>query len=662
MVVSDIGYLALLLAFALAVYSCVASAVGARWRIGELVTSARNAVWANSILMVLAAGILVYGFLSHDYGLQYVLSHSNRAMPWYYVASAFWGGQEGSLLYWATVLGVFSGVAVFLNRRRYARLMPYVISVLSGVMAFFLVVLVFVTNPFQRMPFAMPDGQGLNPILQDPGMMFHPPLLLMGYMSWSIPFAFVIAALVTGRLGMEWVRAIRRWTLTAWTIQSAGLLLGGWWAYHVLGWGGYWGWDPVENVAFLPWVMGTAFLHSVMVVEKRGKLKVWTISLVIAAFLLAIFGTFVVRSGVLSSVHSFAESPIGPYFLAFLAGTLVLSIGLLVYRLPSIRDEEGFDSLVSRESGFLANNLLLVGVAFATFWGTIYPLISEAVSNTKLTVGPPFYEQVNAPLFFILLLLMGIAPLLAWRHTTTAALIKNFRIPAALALLALVATFALTQRIFVALGFSGVVFVFGTIILDYARGVSTRRRNTRESYPEALSGLVARDRARYGGYVVHLGIAIIAVGIIGSSAFQEHKDINIREGESVTVGVYTLTYTGSSVERLADREGDCSTLAVVRDGQYMGAVTPMTEYFPNFPNPSSKVAILTTPLDDLYVFQASKPQDGQVTLSIFVNPLTVWVWVGGSLLFIGYIICAWPEPRPVRVTYGAPEGATVSGS
>ena len=664
MAYSDIGYIALLLTLIVSVYSIGASLAGARLRSGVLLTSARNGVWVTTGLLLLAAGILTYGFASHDFGLRYVILNSSRDMPWYYISSAFWGGQEGSLLYWATALGVFSGVVVWRNRTRYAQLMPYVVATLMTVVVFFVVVLIFATNPFERLPFAMPDGRGLNPLLQDPGMVVHPPMLLAGYVSWTVPFAFAIAALATGRLGTEWIRAIRRWTLVAWTIQSVGLLLGAWWAYHVLGWGGYWGWDPVENVAFLPWVAGTAALHSVMVVERRGKLKVWTLALVISTFLLAIFGTFVVRSGILNSVHSFAESGIGPIFMAFFSLALIGSVALLVYRLPMIRDEEGFESMVSREAGFLLNNLVLLGIAFATFWGTIYPIISEAFTGTELTVGPPFYEQVNGPMFFILLVLMGVGPLLAWRRTTRQTLMRNFRMPVIVAVVGTVAAFALLGRPLVALSAGAMAFVVATITLDYARGLGTRKRNTRESYPVALVGLVARDRQRYGGYIVHLGIVVIAIGIIGSNAFQTNREVSLAEGESVSVGRYTLTYESSFARVEGAKENVGSVVAVQRGGKDAGVVVPRTEYYSNFDGqPSSKIAISSTALDDLYIFQASRPADGRVTLSIFVNPLVVWLWIGGAILLLGILIAAWPEPRMVRVpATRLPEGAATRGA
>lgn len=648
MAYSDIGYVSLLVALVMSIYTGIASITGVRFYYAPLLLSARNGVWVISCLLLIASGTLIYGFMTHDFGLRYVALHSSLDMPWYYISSALWGGQEGSLLYWATTLSALAGVATWRNRNRYGQLMPYVIATIMIVIAFFLIVLIFATNPFERLPFSMPDGRGLNPLLRDPGMVIHPPMLLLGYVSWTIPFAFVIAALITGRLGTEWVRAIRRWTLLAWSIQSIGLLLGAWWAYHVLGWGGYWGWDPVENVAFLPWITGTASLHSVMVVERRGKLKVWTISLIILSFLLAIFGTFVVRSGILSSVHSFAESDIGHLFLTFFSLALVGSLILLFFRLPQIKDEEGFESPISRESGFLFNNLLLIGIGFATFWGTIYPIITEAFTGDKITVGPPFFQQVNGPLFFILLLLMGVGPLLAWRQTSISALVKSMWLPLALGFSAIIVSQLVMHKPFVALSIGALAFVTVTILSEYARGLTIRKRNTGENYPLALTRLVSRNKQRYGGYIVHIGILLIAIGIIGSTAFQTNREVNMKKGESIAIGRYVLTYEESFSRVDPEKEILGSILTINRSGNYIGTMVPSTEFYNKFQGqPSSKIAISTTLLDDLYIFQASRPTENDVTLSIFVNPLVMWIWIGGTILILGILIAAWPEKRAV---------------
>ena len=405
---SDLGFIALILGLGFAVFTGCVAVLGAQRKSTRLVASAKRGVLAVAFFLVLASAALVVSFLSHDFGVSYVAQHSNLAMPWYFTTAAFYGGQEGSLLYWALMLSAFSAIFVLTARWVAPVLAPYVMATLMAIETFLLIVLITVSNPFARLSVVPPDGVGLNPLLMDPGMLIHPPMLLMGYMSFSIPFAFAVAAMITGKLDSAWLRSIRRWMLASWSIQTAGLILGAWWAYHVLGWGGYWGWDPVENAALLPWLTATAFLHSTMVQERRGMLKVWNLVLVVASFTLAVFGTFEVRSGIISSVHSFAYSDIGIYFLVFLVIIIIVSTGLFLYRLPKLRPEQEFDSVVSREGIFLLNNLLLVGIAFATLWGTIFPLISAALRRETMTVGPPFYESVNGPIFIVLILAMGV--------------------------------------------------------------------------------------------------------------------------------------------------------------------------------------------------------------------------------------------------------------
>ena len=649
MALTDAGYISLILALALSIYGAAASVLGVKARIGPLQASGRNAAYGVAVLLLVASAILVYAFLTRDFGARYVALHSSLAMPSYYVISAFYAGQEGSLLYWSTLLSVFGAGTLFFFRGRYTPLMPYVNAIVLSILAFFLAVLVFATNPLSRLPTVMPDGQGLNPLLQDPGMLIHPPMLLAGYMSWTIPFAFTVAALITRRSGAEWARAVRMPTLIAWTIHTTGLVLGGWWAYHVLGWGGYWGWDPVENVAFLPWLTGTAFLHSIMVVERRGKLKVWTMALIIATFSLSIFGTFIVRSGILSSVHNFAESDVGMLFLGFFAVTLAGSLGLLIWRLPIIRDEEGFDAVMSRESGFLLNNLLFVSIAFATFWGTVYPMISEALGDERITVGAPFYEKVNGPLFLGLILLMGVGPLLAWRKTTGKALVRNFRVPIALGIVVTLALVPLIGNVVAAFAFGACAFALGSIAVEYVRGTRTRQRNTHEAYPRAVVSLVSRDRQRYGGYLIHLSIAILAIGIIGSTVFQTVREVNLQRGESVDIGRYTITYIGTANIQETGREVIVSRLEVfTQDGSKLGEMFPRTQYYQNFESqPTSRVAILSFWQEDVYIFQAGIDANS-ATFAIFVNPLISLIWVGGAMILLAMLITAWPDRTTAR--------------
>ncbi|MBV9121601.1 MAG: heme lyase CcmF/NrfE family subunit, partial [Chloroflexi bacterium] len=502
-----LGSICLAAAFVLAAYGLIASVVGLRQGYVPVILSARNALLGMAGLVTLAAATLATAFITHDYSLSYVAEHSSRQMPAVYTIAAFYSGQQGSLLYWSWTLAVFCALAVWLSWKHNRQLMPYVVGVLCAMETFFLFLLAFVQSPFLTLPFHIDDGNGLNPVLQDKGMLIHPPMMLMGYMSWSIPFAFALAALLSGRLDLHWLRSIRRWTLASFCIQGVGLLLGGWWAYHVLGWGGYWGWDPVENAAFMPWLAGTAFLHSVMVQERRGMLKVWNLTLIMLAYLLAVFGTFIVRSGVLTSVHAFAQSSIGPYFFAWLALAIVVSAGLLIWRLPRLQGDNRFEALASREASFLFNNWLLIGSIVAIFSGTIFPIISEAVRGEKITVGPPFFGAVNGPIFLALMVTMGIGPLLPWRRASQAVLIRNFTKPVAITVTGVILMVALGLRDPGAvLGFGACVFVFATLLFEFYRGTLARRRVTGKSAFAAFADLFVHHNRRYGGYLVHVGV------------------------------------------------------------------------------------------------------------------------------------------------------------
>jgi cytochrome c-type biogenesis protein CcmF len=504
----------------------------------------------------------------------------------------------------------------------------------------------FVSSPFDRLSIVPLDGQGLNPLLQDPGMLVHPPMLLMGYMSWSLPFAFALAALITGQLDSRWLRAIRRWTLAAWCIQTTGLLLGAWWAYHVLGWGGDWGWDPVENAALLPWLTATAFLHSTMVQERRGTLKVWNLSLILLTFLLAIFGTFEVRSGIIQSVHSFAYSDIGPFFLGFLTLTLAVSIALFVYRLPRLRPEHEFDSIVSREGSFLANNLLLTGIAFATFWGTIFPILSSVARGQTMTVGTAFYQQVDGPLFLALIFVMGVGPLLAWRRASRESLVRHFRWPALAAAVVAVALPLLGMRsLWAVAGFAICAFSAATIIFEVWRGTSVRHRHG-ESYPKALGMLVSRHRQRYGGYLVHLGLIVLAVGVIGSQFFQAQQDGVVERGQSLSINGYSLTYQGITDVIVDNVETIKAHFTVSRDGKVIENIYPGEKIYPGFETqPTSIVSITSYGLTDLYVFLAGFQDTSSATIRVFINPLVPLVWYGGVLMLLGGVLCWWPSRR-----------------
>jgi cytochrome c-type biogenesis protein CcmF len=643
---SDLGVISLILACGFAVYTLIAAVLGAARKHPRLVTSARRGTLAVTFFMLLASAALVISFLTHDFGVIYVADQSNLSMPWYFVAAAFYSGQEGSLLYWALTLSLFSALFIFTSRRAPAALVPYVIATLMGIQIFFVLMLTTVSSPFVRFTNPPPDGAGLNPLLRDPGMLIHPPTLLMGFMSFSLPFAFAVAAMITGRLDSEWLRSIRRWTLAAWCIQTAGLLLGMWWSYHVLGWGGYWEWDPVENAALFPWLTATAFLHSTMVQERRGMLKVWNLGLVIASFALSIFGTFEVRSGLISSVHSFAYSAIGGYFLVFLCVIILFSLVLFIVRLPKLRPEQEFDSVISREGSFLLNNFLLVGLTFATLWGTLFPLISQAFGSHSETVGAPFYNQVDGPIFALLIVAMGLGPLLAWRRTALHTLWHNLLVPAIVAALcAGILPLIGVRDIAANIGFTVCAFTAGAILYELWRGMRVRHRHG-EPYPLALIMLIQRYRRRYGGYIVHLGLICLALGIIGSHAFQQEHDASLKPGQSVSIGDYKLVYFGNTDTTYPDVELISAQLQIWHNGQLERYIYPARSFYPHFQNePASTVSITTDNLSDLYVFLADWQGAGQASFRIFLNPLVPLIWCGGLLMLFGGIICWWPERR-----------------
>ncbi len=535
--------------------------------------------------------------------------------------------------------------------------MPYFIAVLMLVEGFMTLLLGFVATPFEALPRAPQDGVGLNPLLYDEGMRIHPPMLLAGLMSWSVPFAFAIAALASGKLGNEWVAVCRRYAMVAWLILGLGNLLGAWWAYHVLGWGGYWGWDPVENVALMPWLVGTAFIHSIQMQERRGMLKAWNLALIMVAFFLSIFGTFVVRSGILASVHAFALSAIGPYFLGFLAFVIAGSLSLLFWRLPNLRADNQLDAFLSREASFLINNLLLLGITFAIFWGTIYPLVAEAVADQKVSVGPPFFKQVVGPLLGGLLLLMGIGPLMPWRRASRENLQHNFLIPVSGAILGLALLFVFGVRDpFAMVGFGLCLFVLGTILQEFTRGTLARRSATGENVLAALGGLIRRNNRRYGGYIVHLGILLIGAGAVGSQVYQLETQATLAPGQSVQLGSYTLVAHGIQTTTPPGVKVVDAPLTV--NGEELH---PQKQTFDNFPNqPSTKVGLRSSPVEDLYTVLAGWDGDGpdaRVSLAVFVNPLVSWIWAGGVLLLLGTLVTMWPAPLPMRRTSTVPQGA-----
>ncbi len=651
---AQLGSGALIIALALAVYGILAGVIGARRNVPELVDSAVRAVWGVTALVLVAVASLITAFVTHDFRLIYVAGRSSVDMPLHYVLAAFYGGQEGSLLYWSMIAGLLSSLALLLHRQRDRALVPYMAATVLSVETFLLVILTVVASPFTLYPAALTpsNGVGLNPLLRDPGMMAHPPFLLAGFASFTVPFGFAMAALITGRLGSDWIRAIRRWALVSWGILGVGLLLGAWWAYHVLGWGGYWGWDPVENVALLPWLTATAFIHSVIVQERRGMLKVWNMSLVVASFILSVFGTFTVRSGLISSVHSFAVSPLGPWFLGYLSLVIIVAVGLVVYRIPGLQSDRAIESVVSRESGFLVNNLLFTALAFVTFWGTVFPLVSELFRDTKLTVGPPFYDQVNGPILLALLVLMGIGPLLAWRKSSPRLLLKNLFWPVMAGLIVIPPLLYFLRAPIPVIALAVTVFGLGTVVLEYVRGARVRRRNTGEGYPRAVVMLVRKNGRRYGGYIVHIAMALLAFGIIGSHFFQVERQFTLNPGETATIRGYTLTYQGLENRMTVEGQVIGVKLAVAKNGVHRGDLESYRFFYRNYENqPTARMGIKSVGLDDVYVVLDQWDTTGNsqtVSLRVFINPLVNWIWLGGVVYVFGMLTLLWPAPAPAR--------------
>ena len=662
-----LGQFALWVAFLVALWGA-AVAFSGRWQDRpELATTVTRSVYAVFGCLVVASLALWKGLITHDFNIEYVAAYTSRNLPPYYIVSAFWAGQKGSLLFWAVVLSLFASLAQLLTSRRYDDLKPYVAGVTSLVVSFFICVMLFGSNPFERLPYTPPDGNGLNPQLQNVGMVIHPPMLYLGYISITIPFAFAIAALLSKRLDTGWIHAIRKWTLVSWLFLSIGITLGMWWAYVELGWGGYWAWDPVENASFLPWLTMTAFLHSVMIQEKRGMLKRWNLGLIIGTFLLSIFGTFITRSGVIASVHSFTQSNVGYFFLAFLVTAAVLSFTLLYTRWHLLEAEVQLESMVSREAAFLFNNLLLVGIAFSVLWGTLFPILSEAVRGSKITVGPPFFNRVNVPLGLLLLGLTGIGPLIAWRKASTANLQRQFLAPVATGLAVLVALLVGGVRdLYPIMTFVLAGFVAGTVSQEFYRGIRARRRMHGESIPLAFFRLIERNRRRYGGYIVHVGILIYFAAFAGM-AFKVEREATLKPGESVELKspfghTYRFTHVGISQYEALNRIVSAATVEVAIDGRPAGLLTSEKRQHvdsfkrPTF-EPSTEVGIRSGLREDLYlVFAGAVGGTEQAVYRFNVNPLVWWVWFGGFVLAFGGIVTMWPGGGPAIATSRQTQG------
>ncbi len=648
-----LGNLALWVAFLVGIWGALTGFAGGLLGRADLQQSARHAVFAMCAALVTAVFALEWALFHHDFNVEYVAAYTSRNLPIFYTWSALYAGQKGSLLFWASVLSLFGSLALTFTSRRHAPLLPYVAGVVCAVSAFFVTVMLFAANPFARLAFTPLDGNGLNPQLQNPGMVFHPPMLYLGYISITIPYAFAMAALLSRRLDTDWLVAIRKWTLVSWLFLSIGLLLGMWWAYVELGWGGYWAWDPVENAALLPWLTMTAFLHSVMIQEKRGMLRKWNLALVIGSWLLSVMGTFITRSGVISSVHSFTQSPVGYYFLVFLVLAAAASFTLYARRLPLLDAEARLESMVSREASFLFNNLLFVGIAFSVLWGTLFPILSELVQGTKVTVGPPFFNQVNIPLGLALLALTGIGPLIAWRRASLPNLKRQFAVPVTTGgFVGLILLLGGMRDGWALMAITLAGLVAATVGQEFARGARARHRQYGEPYALALARLVGRNRRRYGGYIVHTGIVILFIAFAGM-AFKTETEATLRPGESVSLRspygwTYTFTHLGISQYQALNRLVTAATVEVARNGRKIGLLSTEKRQHvdasgrPTF-EPSTAVGIRSDLREDLYTVLAGVVNGTEQAVYRFtINPLVWWVWYGGLIVALGGLIVMWP--------------------
>src|SRR5262245_12080743 len=642
-----LGSFLLLASFVACSYAAVVSVVGARRQSRRLIESGIGAFYFVCALMSCASAVMVNAFLTGDYSIKYVAHTSDSVQPLFYKITSYWGGLDGSIMFWVFLLSVFGTIAVYVNRERYRELIPYVIATISAVQMFFLYLTVVHRNPFTQFITNVPaEGEGLNPLLQNFYMAIHPPSLYTGFVGMTIPFAFGIAALVTGHLDDSWLRAVRRWTMFAWLFLSIGLFLGMIWAYEELGWGGYWMWDPVENAALLPWFTATAFLHSVMVQERRSMLRIWNVSLVIVTFFLTIFGTFMTRSGVVSSVHACGEDPkLAWMFTVFMVAILVVSFGFVIYRMPLLRARNTLDSWASREAAFLVNNWILLFSAFFVLFATMFPTLSEAVTGERITVGPPFFNQWMLPIGLTLLFLTGIGPLLAWRKSSMRSLANQFLWPAAACVITLVAVTAFGIRLWVSgLCFALCAFVSATVVQEFVRGASVRRGATGTDILTALIGLVGRNKRRYGGYIVHLGVVLIIFGFAGES-FKLEEEVALKPGQQVTVGRYTLRHDVMKVADDDQKQMVTAYISVFEGGRQIDTLYPSKWFYRKHEGqPTTETAIRRRPNEDLYVVLAKPEIESQTAfLQINVNPLVNWVWFGFGIIAIGIGIALLPE-------------------
>ncbi|NOZ71860.1 MAG: heme lyase CcmF/NrfE family subunit [Chloroflexi bacterium] len=667
---ADLGYITLVLAFIVSIYGLVASLVGAKRRNEVLITSGRNALYVVAGLITVSTVALWYLFISNDLSIDFVASHSERNLPLFYRFSALWAGQAGSLLFWLFILAIYSTIFILVEWKRQQRRRPYMIATLLGVHVFFILVMLIAANPFERLwvlpdgsttaslfrplgasLFIPADGRGLSPLLQNYWMVFHPVFLYLGYVGLTLPMAYAVSSLASGDLDNNWVKDVRVWNLIPWIFLTIGIIMGSQWAYIELGWGGFWAWDPVENASLIPWLTATAFLHSIMIQQQRGMLKVWNMMLAFISFWLVIIGTFITRSGIIDSVHAFALSNVGPLFLSFIVLTFALFLYLLWARLPQLQSEAELDSMLSRESAFLYVNVLFLVSAFVTLFGTLFPIVSEALTNTKIAVSAPYFNKVDGPIFMGILILMGLGPLLGWRRSSPEMLKKSLTPPIAMALLVVVIlAMFVTQRWVPLAGWGVAALVLGTILWEYYRGARARRKATGEPWLLALVRVMGRNQRRYGGYMVHLGVVMITVAVIGTTMFHSNLKTSLHLNESVELAGYTFTYTGLEQKSYPNHDSAIAQVLVTKGDKVVGTLKPRMNFYSTLAGrdmgPTSEVGLHTNLIEDVYVVFNGWESDGNLgAFEIFVNPLMLWMWLGGLVMIIGTVFAVWPIPK-----------------
>jgi cytochrome c-type biogenesis protein CcmF len=657
---ADLGSITLLLSLALAAYAAIGSLVGQWRRAPELVVSARYAAYLTPLMLAVSTAVLVAAFVTHNFELRYVAGHSNTAMDPWLTWVAFYAGNEGSMLFLALVFSGLSALAVWRAPDEVRPALPYTTFVLMAITVFYIAVMMTMANPFFELPVAPLDGEGINPLLTHPGMFFHPPTLMTGLIGVGIPFAFAIGHLMGGQKGDEWVDTARVWALIIWGTLTIGLLLGAWWAYTILGWGGYWAWDPVENAGLLPWLPLTAFVHSIMVQRRRGMFRMWNIALIIMAWGFAMYGMFMNRGGPVPSVHSFGQSTMGWVFLVFLGVNLVVAFGLFFWRYSSLKSAAPLESHLSREAAFLLNNLLFLMIALVTLWGVVYPLITDVFRGVIITVGRPYFDVVAGPLFLALVVLMGVGPLLPWRRASGSSLLRLMRFPISVGLGTAGASVVLGAADFIpALAFGVCGMAAAGIAREWAKGTQVRHAKG-ESYPVAFVKLVASNRPRYGGYIAHIGIIMVAFAATGSSFYSVQNDFSLAPGERAVLGDYEMEYLGSTSEIKSDRIEHSADVMLYKNGEFVKRLQPGFAFYPSFSMASTRAGIRQTPIEDLYILASEFTDDGRALFRIHINPLILWLWLAGPVMVFGTVVSLWPERQKAAVAIAGLRDAPAS--